>query len=150
MQRYDIGLIPCTATKNPHGLTPLTLYKGGPFSLMVNHARQRCKRIVIMSAKYGLLEENAKVQYYDTFIGDLNEDERRALVRNVQLSFLFDGWQGASILSYLWKPYWAVFNQALQEFPGLKVRVATPYMGTPSLVLYKVLSNELKSDIARR
>jgi len=135
---FDIGLVPCTATKNPQGVTPLTLYKGGPFSLMVRHARQRCKRIVIMSAKYGLLEENARVQYYDTFIGDLDAGARQELMVRVR-SQLKD-MQGQTALSYLWKPYYSV----LQIANVWDIPVATPYMGLPSLVLYKVLSNEIK------
>ncbi len=148
MQKYDVGLIPCTASKNPEGLTPLTLYKGGPFSLMVRHARQRCKRIVIMSAKYGLLEESDRVQYYDTFIDDLTDDQKFLLMRGVRDTLNCIMWRNSSVLSYLWKPYWAVFSEANE--PRYHIKVRTPYMGTPSLVLYKVLSNELQSDITRR
>lgn len=148
IQLYDVGLIPCTANKNPHGLTPLTLYKGGPLSLMVRHARQRCKRIVIMSAKYGLLEEDAQVQYYDTFIGDLTMEQKLDLIDCVREDLDCIAWKKATVLSYLWKPYWAVFQQANESRFQLNVR--TPYMGIPSLILYKILSNELKSDIARR
>lgn len=137
---YQVGLIPCTASKNPAGQTPLSLYKGGPFSLMVRHALQRCDRVVIMSAKYGLLETWDRVRYYDTFIDNLTAAEWQELRVRVQ-DQIRTRLVGGKCLSYLWRPYWRLFDAA--NIHG--VSVDTPYMGKPSLVLYKILSHEIQA-----
>ena len=52
---WDVGIIPCTKSKWSTGLTPLSLYKGAAFSMMMKHSSQRCNNILIFSAKYGFL-----------------------------------------------------------------------------------------------
>ncbi len=144
---YDFALVPCTSTKNPAAVTPLSLYTGPSLRLMVPHARQRCARIVVMSAKYGLLEEGDRVGYYDTFISDLDGSQKQELM--VRIRQQLKGLQGQRGLSYLWKPY----DQVLQVANTWNIPVDAPYLGLPSLVLYKVLSDETKkhsSSSARR
>ena len=82
--RWDLGLIPCTSGKNPHGTTPLTLYQGGPFATMVKHALQRCDQILIMSAKYGLLALDAPVAWYNAYLPDLDAVQRQLLAGKMQ------------------------------------------------------------------
>lgn len=137
---YDVALIPCTSQKNPEGKTPASLYKGGPFSLMMRHAMQRCDSVLIMSAKYGLLRLTDPVSYYDAYIGDLDKEERQALVKRIQAEPWVELYRGR-ILSYLPLAYWEVFKEAK---PALAETCARPYRKLPMLTMYSVLSNEIK------
>lgn len=141
---YDFGLIPCTSGKRPDGLTPLTLYKGGPFSLMMRHAQQRCGEILIMSAKYGLLGLQDPVRYYDAYLPDLTEAERAALAWRIKSSekLLGASAPGTRILSYLPRAYHEFLAGAKPEIVGALKR---PYANLPSLSLYAVLSHEIKN-----
>lgn len=147
---YDVALIPCTAKKNPEGLTPLTLYRGSVFSTTMRHAQQRAATIIIMSAKYGLLHLSDPVRYYDTYIGDLTPDQRKALVYRIQnkpfVELLLPAKERPDdqprILSYLPAAYWEVFAEAL---PGFAKNVRRPYKSLPMLKLISVLSNEIKN-----
>jgi hypothetical protein len=148
-RRYDIALIPCTKRKNPIGITPPTLYIGGPFSLMMNHARQRCDRIVIMSAHFGLLAMTDRVHNYEAYLPGLDEAARRMLALEiVRRQDLLDG---GSICSYLPKAYYDFLVSVTS--PELAARIRRPYRNLPMLSLYKVLSNEIKgyeTGLARR
>jgi len=148
-RRYEIGLIPCTKTKSPIGITPPTLYKGGPFSLMMRHAQQRCDRVIIMSAYFGLLKMDDRVHDYEAYLPGLDEAARRALaLRIVERSDLLDG---ASICSYLPKAYYEFLAAVID--PQIVQRIRRPYRNLPMLSLYKVLSNEIKgheTGLARR
>lgn len=138
--RYDIALIPCTKTKNPVGVTPATLYKGGPFSLMMQHAQQRCDRIVIMSAKFGLLKMDDRVHDYEAYLPALTEGERTKLeyLMRIQAERL----DGGSICSYLSKAYYDFLADCVPL--ETMARVRRPYRKLPMLTLYRVLSNEIK------
>ncbi len=79
LRRYQLGIIPCTKTKNPVGITPVTLYRSTPFSLMMRHALQRCDQILVLSAKHGFLGLKDHVTFYDASLSDLTREERIAL-----------------------------------------------------------------------
>lgn len=140
-ERWDLALIPCTASKHLTGITPITLYKGGPFSLMMRHAQQRADQILIMSAKYGLLGLGDSVSWYDKYLGNLSPQEHARLV--VRLRGQIDpGWSGGRVLSYLPKVY---FETLLEANPAVVGAFHRPYRKLPSLRLFKVLSNEIKN-----
>ncbi len=143
-ERYDVALIPCTATKHATGRTPLTLYKGGPFSLMIRHAQQRADLILIMSAKYGLIDVDADVFYYNAYLPDLTPQARARLIVRLrsQIEDRHSLLMGGRVLSYLSKAYY----EALAEADALvAVNVRRPYKKLPMLPLFKILSNEIKS-----
>ena len=102
---YDIGVIPCTSGKRPEGLTPLTLYKGLPFSLMMRHAQQRCRVILIMSAKYGLLELTDPVSWYEAYLPELSASERGKLLSLLRAQAL-KKLVGRKVLWYPNRAYW--------------------------------------------
>ncbi len=140
-RRYELGIIPCTASKNPAGLTPLTLYKGGPFSLMMRHATQRCDRVLIMSAKYGLLDLNDPVRWYEAYLPTLDDPQKaelRARIQQQKITTACTSVFGA--ISYLPKAYWDFLSSAK---PALCADTHRPYKSLPMLTLFKVLSNEV-------
>lgn len=138
---YDIGVIPCTSGKRPEGLTPLTLYKGGPFSLMMRHAQQRCRVILIMSAKYGLLELTDPVSWYEAYLPELSASERGKLLSLLRAQAL-KKLVGRKVLWYPSRGYWEAMAEACPEVIPSVIR---PYRKLPSLRLFKVLSNEIKN-----
>lgn len=152
---YDLALIPCTKNKNPMGVTPASLYRSSPFSITMRHAQQRCGRVLIMSAKYGLLDLTDRVAYYDWFIATLTEAQRVAMIGELRTSIeakkllAFDP---TKTLSYL--P--ALYFQTLAAETGSHwaMHVVRPYKKLPSLTMMKVLSNETKgfetTGLARR
>lgn len=141
--RQVVALIPCTSGKHATGVTPRTLYKGGPFSMMMKHSQQRCDRVVILSAKYGLLELNDTVSYYDAYIPTLSPAERAALVDRIrgQAAGRFNYLYAAKVISYLPAAYWALLSETLE---ALAPTIARPYAGLGMLKLLQVLSNEIK------
>ena len=141
MKPFDIGVIPCTSGKHPGGLTPLTLYKGGPFSMMMKHAQQRCGRILIMSAKYGLLELTDKVQWYEAYLPNLLPAEREALLKKLREQALVK-FRGCRVLWYASRAYYEALAEAA---PEVIPNICRPYKTLPSLTLYKVLSNEIQN-----
>lgn len=150
MKPYDVAIIPCTSGKHANGLTPLTLYKGGPFKLMMRHAQQRTHSILIMSAKYGLLRLDDPVSYYDAYLPDLDATGRAELIERIRnrplVELLLPGEQREDdqplVLSYLPKAYHQLLMEAL-EFSKSKYR--RPYANLGMLSLFAVLSNEIKN-----
>lgn len=141
--RYAVGIVACSASKRPDGQTPLTLYRGALFSTTVRHACQRCDRVLIMSAKYGLLELNDPVQWYDTYLGHLDHRERAILRKRIvdggKLTYAYAN--PRRILSYLPKLYHSELMLALPHLGA----VARPYAGLNLFQLVQVLSNEVKN-----
>lgn len=74
-RRWDVGFISCSASKNPTGTTPATLYRGNIFATQMKHAMQRCDQIIIVSAKYGLLQLTDSVSWYDQYLGGMTEEQ---------------------------------------------------------------------------
>lgn len=155
-RRYQLALIPCTKAKNPVGITPLTLYRSTPFSLMVRHAQQRCESVLIMSAKYGLLRLNDRIAFYEAYLPALNEQQQTALrdelrykIREHRILQI----PGAQVLSYLPRAYFE-FLASTDLTSTWAPSIHRPYKNLPSLTLMKVLSHEIAgfetSGIARR
>lgn len=153
---YELGLIPCTKTKNPIGVTPLTLYRSSPFALMLRHAQQRCRRILIMSAKYGLLQPDDRITYYDAYLPTLTPEQRFKLQQDLAAGInrlrLLEV-NPSQVLCYLPRVYYSCLLEvdALEEWVPF---IHRPYKSLPSLTLMKVLSNEIKGfetpGLARR
>lgn len=111
MKPFRLALLPCTKTKNPHGLTAQTLYSGGAFSLMMRHAQQRADRIMILSAKYGLLDLADPVEPYEQWLPDLKPEERQRLARLVEFQLLaLQLEEPVLVISYLPKAYHEFFR----------------------------------------
>ena len=152
--RWDLGIIPCSSTKDPNAVTAQTLYRGGPFATMMKHARQRCDKIFIMSARYGLLALDDPVVWYEAYLPDLTANERRFLAQRIedQLSFEKAVLPGASVLSYLPLAY----HQFLRGTLGVGElavdpdftehwRYRRPYHNLPSLVMMSTLVHETRN-----
>jgi len=75
-----VALVGCGRSKaETVGPVPAgSLYTGGLFKKSLLFARQRCQRVYIVSAEYGLLELDDPVETYDTALGDLCRGERHA------------------------------------------------------------------------
>ena len=146
--RWDLGIIPCTAGKHADGVTPLTLYKGSAFSLMMRHARQRCDHILIMSAKYGLLRLDDPVSYYDAYLPELTEQQRQNLRLKLRAQLaetipqsLYKDWPQRRVLSYLPKAYQDFLHLETQKYRHVFHR---PYQGLNMLRLSACLSAEIE------
>lgn len=137
------------------GVTPVSLYRSSPFSITMRHAQQRCGRILIMSAKYGLLDLTDRVAYYDWFIATLTESQRTEMVVSLHLTVQAKklvGFEPPQVLSYLPALYFQTL--AAETGPTWAMRVHRPYKALPSLTMMRVLSNETKgfeiTGLARR
>lgn len=143
-KHYSLGIIPCTKTKRADGKTARTLYAGGPFSLFMRHALQRCDVVMIMSARYGLLELNASVRYYDATMGTLTSVERQELIRKLRMQM---PWLvGRRTLAYVPKVYYEV---ALEACPGIAASWHRPYKTLPMLPLWALLKREIEDHEQR-
>lgn len=141
--RYSVGIIACSASKRPEGINPLTLYKGSLFATTVHHASQRCDRILIMSAKYGLLDLADPIRYYDAYLGNLDAFQRAELIAKIESEGkLRHPPRDARVLSYLPEDYHALLLQAL---PHLQPITRRPYTGLPMMAFVRTLSNEVKN-----
>lgn len=136
--KYDLGIIPCTKTKNVNGQTARTLYTGGPFSLFIRHAQQRCTRVVIMSAKYGILQLDHAVNYYDATMATLTIEQRAELL--VKLREQLQRYVGLRTLAYVPKVYYEIALEALPPVVGGWDR---PYKTMPMLPLWARLKKEI-------
>lgn len=142
-RRWAVGLVACSASKRPNGINPLTLYKGAIFATTIHHASQRCDRILIMSAKYGLLDLADPVRWYDAYLGNLDARQRAVLkAKIVDGGKLRDFQRDASVLSYLPKDYHDLLMEAL---PHLAPITRRPYANLPMMRFIKVLANETKN-----
>ncbi len=115
---------------------------------MMTHARQRCSRIYIMSAKYGLIHEETQIEYYDTYLGNLTQDERDVYITMLAAqsqdlrSQLDPGGRRFKILSYL--PH--AYHEALMEAdPLMHWWYRRPYAGIRSLTMLSILTKETKN-----
>lgn len=149
--RWDLGIIPCTAGKHADGVTPLTLYKGSVFSLMMRHAQQRCDHILIMSAKYGLLRLDDPVSYYDAYLPELEERQREALAFKIRAQLaegipqtLRKPWSERRILSYLPHAYQALLTERAAS-PALRHLFRRPYAGIGMLTQAAILAAEIST-----
>lgn len=138
MKLYELGIVPCTKTKNPTAQTAQTLYRGGPFSLMMRHAVLYCERVIIMSAKHGLLDLNEKVTYYDAYLPNLSRSERDVFVNKLSDQLLKI--ESFETLSYLPKVY---FDACCEALPQVTETWHRPFKHLPMHTCWKVLSEEI-------
>lgn len=143
-ERWDIALIPCTKSKNPQATTARMLYKSAGFTLMMKHAAQRTDRILIMSAKYALLELSDQVANYDAYLPTLSRSERQALLDRIwdqtrQRQLI----TGKRVLSYLPKAY----HDALVEVGAISEakHYARPYKNLNMMALFATLKRETEN-----
>ena len=77
----NIILISCSATKDEKSKTePMEakdIYQGQLFQKSYRYAELKYKDhpVFILSAKYGLLEPNEKIPYYNQYLGDFNKEQ---------------------------------------------------------------------------
>ena len=72
-----IGLISCVKSKQDKICEAKDMYKSVLFRYMYAYAKKRCQKVYILSAKYGLLAENALIAPYNTTLNAMNEKERK-------------------------------------------------------------------------
>lgn len=71
------ALIPCTTSKLSHRARALDMYSPSvAFRLMVELAQHRSERILILSAKYGVLHPDTEIEPYDHTLKNLKKVER--------------------------------------------------------------------------
>lgn len=106
----------------------------------MTHAHQRADRIMIMSAKHGLVDLDTPMRYYDAFITSISTQERLELIAKVRKQV--EPLIGLRTISYLWIPYHEVIVEASPHFAGSLRR---PYQGLPTMpaTLQKILSREV-------
>ena len=146
--RWDLGIIPCTSGKHADGVTPLTLYKGGPFATMIRHAQQRCDHVLIMSAKFGLLRLDDPVSYYDAYLPKLPPQMRERLrertagqlAENIPQA-LRKPWNERRVLSYLPEAYHDFLMVVAAE--SYKHVFRRPYAHLGMLTMIATLSAEI-------
>lgn len=145
-KRYALALIPCSKRKNPIGITPITLYGSSSFSVMLRHAQQRCDRVLIMSAKYGLLELHERMAYYEAYLPDLNLEQRAELAKEMRAKVLAFGIldvDPVQVLSYLPKAYFD-FLASIDIAAAWACQINRPYKNLPLLRGMKVLTDEIR------
>lgn len=111
---------------------------------MMKHAQQRADRIVIMSARYGLIAPEDEVDWYDAYLPALTIEQKILLARKIarQLKLLvIELPQAAKVLSYLPAAYDAFLQQI--ELPD-GWSYLRPFSKLPMMTAWKVLSNEIK------
>lgn len=140
IRRYNLALIPCSERKNPVGSTARSLYRGAGFSLMMRHAAQNSERILILSARHGLLSPEDEVHWYNTYLPNLNQTEKSRLVLKIKQQLVNYPWSQGTIISYLPEAYYRLMEEVDPLFAS---KIARPYKGVRLLSLYKTLALEL-------
>lgn len=90
------------------------MYISPLFKYMYIYAKRRCKEVYILSAKYGLLPENAIISPYNKTLNNMPESKKKEWADKVMIQikkkydinntvFLFLG--GANYIKYLNLPY---------------------------------------------
>lgn len=97
-----IGLIACSKKKNDDHdkkMPAQELYKGNIFKQSKKFAQEKCAKKewqdwFILSGKYGLLEKNEKIGYYDCYLKDKPAAERRnwadEILKELSSKYKFD------------------------------------------------------------
>ena len=72
-----IAILPCSKIKSKVPCRAGDMYKASLFILRKRYAKEvlGCDKIYILSAKYGLIEENEIIEPYNTKINKLSEEE---------------------------------------------------------------------------
>ncbi len=72
-----IAILTCSQRKAKIATTAGNMYKSSLFVLRKRYAKEvlGCDKIYILSAKYGLIEENEIIEPYNTKINELSEEE---------------------------------------------------------------------------
>jgi hypothetical protein len=109
--------------------------------MTLRHAQQRCGRVIIMSAKYGLLELQDPVSWYEAYLPALSAEDRASLLVRLRKQAL-EKLAGERVLWYPSTAYWDAFAEAA---PELAKSVSRPYHKLSALMLRKVLSKEIKN-----
>ena len=109
-----IGLISCVKTKKNIKSEAKDMYISPLFKYMYIYAKRRCKEVYILSAKYGLLPENAIISPYNKTLNNMSESKKKEWADKVMIQikkkydinntlFLFLG--GANYIKYLNLPH---------------------------------------------
>lgn len=71
-----IGLVACCSKKLNTEYEAKDMYISTLFKYSMKYLNERCDKIFILSAEYGLLELNEKIVYYDKTLNKMNKTER--------------------------------------------------------------------------
>lgn len=80
-----IALISCSKLKKPYRCRASELYSASTlFSLSYQYAKENADRVYILSAKYGLVREDAVIEPYNETLNDKTPAERQAWAQRVR------------------------------------------------------------------
>ncbi|HBN83751.1 MAG TPA: hypothetical protein DDZ89_07880 [Clostridiales bacterium] len=88
-----IALVSCSSKKRAYPCAAKQMYQPSQlFSLSYQYAKQHADRIYILSAKYGLLDEDQVIKPYDMALKDMPENRQEDWANYVlsQMRDLFD------------------------------------------------------------
>ncbi len=78
-QGHNIALVACSKQKQSVPCRAAELYRPSTlFSLSYAYAKGNAERVYILSAKYGLVDEDAVIAPYDETLNDMSVDDRKA------------------------------------------------------------------------
>lgn len=146
--RFDVAIIPCGGAKHPPSpygpYKAALLYKGTPFRKNLEHAQIFAERVLILSAKYGLVDLDDKIEWYEAYLPDLDVRERWILHNRIKDQYIFKHLNrmhatGGQFVSYLPKAYQEALDAAL---PWLQP--SRPYAGLTMLQMIKRLNQETR------
>lgn len=80
-----IGLISCVKTKKTVKSEAKDMYISPLFKYMYIYAKHRCKEVYILSAKYGLLPENAVISPYNKTLNNMPESKKKEWADKVMI-----------------------------------------------------------------
>lgn len=78
-----VSLISCVKTKNKHICEAKDMYISPLFRYMYRYAKKRSNKIYILSAKYGVLEENTVIEPYNKTLNNASEEEKKEWSKKV-------------------------------------------------------------------
>ncbi len=111
-----ICIIPCAADKLDHSAAAQDLYTSSNFQNTLAAAKIHFDKVLILSAKYGLLELDQVVETYDVQIGKGHAEEVTEETIREQLADLVEFYHdGGQIYTLLPKAYRAAINSILRD-----------------------------------
>lgn len=85
MTKRTVAIIACGQEKRSGTHRADELYVGGLFKMNLEAARVACDEVFVLSAKYGLLEDDVLVESYDHKLGSEGDVDDETLVAQIEL-----------------------------------------------------------------
>lgn len=78
-----IGLISCVKSKSNRRCIAKEMYISPLFKYMYAYAKRRCQEVYILSAKYGLLNEDTPIAPYNKTLNNMSEISKKEWAKNI-------------------------------------------------------------------